>query len=100
MRTMIAAAALCLGGSLAHAQPAPSGTTFALTANPAFLHCLSTDGLEPQAYVKVTRGQLADTLQIHVQGLKPKLQFDLFTVQRSSLDAQGAPVANFPGFGL
>jgi hypothetical protein len=102
MRTIIivAAATLCLGGSLAHAQQEPKEISFTLTPIKSILQCLSNDGSEPRAYVKVRRGRLADTLQIHVSGLKPKLQFDLFTVQRSPLDAQGSPVADFPGFGL
>jgi hypothetical protein len=50
--------------------------------------------------VQVTRGDLNDTLVITVTGLKPNLRFDLFTVQRSSLDAAGNPVPNFTNFGL
>ncbi len=50
--------------------------------------------------MRVRRGELNDTGIIYVTGLKPNLQFDLFTVQRSSLDANGDPAANFPGFGL
>jgi hypothetical protein len=55
----------------------------------------------PFANVKVIRGNLNDTLQIFVSGLKPNLAFDLFTVQRSNLDADGAPDPAFGGsFGL
>jgi hypothetical protein len=101
MRTVLAVtAALCLGTSLAQAQQKPNRVVFSLTPNPTVLNFLSSDGAAPRATVRVIRGNLNDTLNIHVQGLKPNLQFDLFTVQRSSLDAQGTPVANFPGFGL
>ncbi|HYZ23013.1 MAG TPA: hypothetical protein VE690_12750 [Rhodopila sp.] len=102
MRPFLAATAgLCLVASAAHAQQKPQEATFSLAPNPAFLACLASDGTSaPQANVKVRRGNLNDTLRIHVSGLKPNLKFDLFTVQRSSLDAQGAPVSGFPGFGL
>ena len=48
----------------------------------------------------VKRGELNDTALLHVTGLKPNLAFDVFTVQRSSLDSSGAPVTGFKGFGL
>src|SRR4051794_29985531 len=73
---------------------------FKLQPNPAFLNCLSRDGSAPEAAVEVEKQELNDRLRIRVSGLKPNLNFDLFTVQRSSLDAGGAPVANFKGFGL
>ena len=38
----------------------------------------------------VKRGNLNDTAIISVTGLKPNLDFDVFTVQRSSLDSSGA----------
>jgi hypothetical protein len=77
-------------------------TEFKLHVNEKFRPCLSVDGqTPPEANVKVTRGDLNDTLQIIVSGLKPNLAFDLFTVQRSSLDADGSPDPNFAGsFGL
>lgn len=77
-------------------------TEFKLHVNKAFQKCLSVDDqTPPEANVKVTRRDLNDTLQIIVRGLKPNLAFDLFTVQRSSLDADGSPDPNFPGsFGL
>ena len=52
------------------------------------------------AHVTVKRGNLNDTLLLRATGLKPNLQFDMFTVQRSPLDANGKPVANFKGFGM
>jgi hypothetical protein len=85
----------------AHAQKKVHAVTFELTANPAFVPCLSDGGM-PYATVTVRRGNLADRLLIRVSGLRPNLKFDLFTVQRSSLDANGKaiPVDKFPGFGL
>jgi hypothetical protein len=38
------------------------------------------------------------TLRLH--NIKPNLAFDLFTVQRSTLDAQGKPISPAPSFGL
>src|SRR5580704_3849243 len=75
---------------------------FQLHVNEPFNQCLSKDGATPPfANVKVIRGNLNDTLQIFVSGLKPNLAFDLFTVQRSNLDADGAPDPAFTGsFGL
>ena len=100
MRGVLAAVALCLATTMAHAQPKPV-TYFTLTANPAFLTCLAANpSAPPQAVVAVRRGELNDVALVHVSGLKPNLNFDLFTVQRSSLDAEGKPVPNFPGFGL
>jgi hypothetical protein len=102
MRTVFAATtALCLAAIAAHANSKPDQTQFTLTANPAFVACLSADGsTPPQAVVFVKRGNSNDTGVVYVTGLKPDLKFDLFTVQRSSLDAEGKPVSNFPGFGL
>ena len=97
---LVATTALLLTAALAHAQPKPV-TYFTLTANPAFLTCLAANpSAPPQAVVAVRRGELNDLAVVHVSGLKPNLKFDLFTVQRSSLDAEGKPVPNFPGFGL
>jgi hypothetical protein len=102
MKTFLAATtSLCLMTALAHAQSKPATANFQLTANPQFIACLAGDSATPpQATVKVKRGDLNDDLRIDVTGLKPNLQFDLFTVQRSSLDSNGNPVPNFPGFGL
>ena len=55
----------------------------------------------PRAVAEVKRGDLNDTGIIRVKGLKPELDFDVFTVQRSPLDSSGvlAPPP-FEGFGL
>jgi hypothetical protein len=100
LRTALLAAASFGLIASAHAQHKVRTVTFELAANPAFVSCFS--GGMPSATVTVRRGNLADRLLISVSGLRPNLQFDLFTVQRSSLDANGKPIpaANFPGFGL
>ena len=97
--------ALCLASSLVMAQvptgsSKPDSAKFKLFPNKAFLACFSDSTEPPSASVIVTRGELNDTAVIKVKGLKPDLDFDLFTVQRSPLDASGAPVSGFKGFGL
>jgi hypothetical protein len=99
-RLLGTATALCLVSSWAAAQDKPDEVKFKLLPNPAFLTCLSGESTAPSARVVVKRGDLNDTALIYVKGLKPNLDFDLFTVQRSSLDASGAPVSGFKGFGL
>jgi hypothetical protein len=92
---------LCTGA--AHAQSSTiNKTTFTLVPNAAFIRCLAADGTTPPvAKVVVKRGNLNDTLAIHVIGLKPNLTFDLFTVQRSPFLADGSKDPDFPGtFGL
>ena len=75
---------------------------FQLQVNEKFNQCLSIDGATPPfANVKVIRGNLNNSFEIFVSGLKPNLSFDLFTVERSNLDADGAPDPKFAGsFGL
>jgi hypothetical protein len=94
---IVAGVTAVLSLSTAQAQPVDE-TEFDLTPNPAFVKCLGPD---PQAHVKVTRGKLNDRLQIAFSGINPNLAFDLFTVQRSNLGANGQPDPNFKGsFGL
>ena len=100
--SLLASAAFSLLCGAAYAQSTINKTTFKLVPNAAFLQCLSADGTTPPiAKVVVRRGKLNDTLEIHVTGLKPNLQFDLFTVQRSPFLADGSKDPDFPGtFGL
>src|SRR3984885_8614068 len=93
-----AAFSLCAGAAYAWDQ-----TQFTLVpANATILPCLAADNVTPPvATVVVNRGDLNDTLAIHVTGLKPNLTFDLFTVQRSPFLADGSKDPDFPGtFGL
>jgi len=105
MRNLLIAStafALCVGTAHAQATTTVDSTAFTLVPNAAFLECLSADGTTPPvARVFVRRGNLNDTLAIRVTGLKPDLQFDLFTVQRSPFLADGSKDPSFPGtFGL
>lgn len=78
--------------------------TFDLVPSPSIVKCLAQfpgDARRaPTADVKVTRGKLNDTLELHMHNIKPGLAFDLFTVQRSPLKADGTPDTAFPGFGF
>jgi hypothetical protein len=97
MKTLlIAATALCSVAGMAHAQ-APKHADFMLSPNPAVLDCLAADGQNVGASAHVKRGDLNDRLVLDVWGLKPNLAFDLFTVQRTSLSADGKPDPAFPG---
>jgi hypothetical protein len=76
--------------------------SFKLVPNPKFEACLGVPGgPAPTATATVVRGKLNDTLHLRVSNLRPDLAFDLFTVQRTSLLASGAPDPSFNGdFGL
>ena len=78
--------------------------TFFLNVNPAFLNCLARfpndPARRPRATVTVTRGKFNDTLLLKLKNIKPKLVFDLFTVQRSNLLADGTEDPSFTNFGL
>jgi hypothetical protein len=96
---LLAGAAVLLATSAA-AQP--SQIEFDLHVNPKFQSCLGVSGgPTPTAHVTVKRGNLADTLTIEGANIKPHLRFDMFTVQRSNLLANGNPDPNFTGsFGM
>jgi hypothetical protein len=79
--------------------------SFDLKANPATIGCLrANDYEEPRARATVIRGKLNDTLILDLDGIKPGLQFDLFTVQHSPFLADGSPdpafAKNNKSFGL
>jgi hypothetical protein len=72
-----------------------------VVANSKLLPCLVKDGShQPSATVDVARGELNDTLRLHVRNIKPGLNFDLFTVQNSNKLADGSADPNFKNFGL
>jgi hypothetical protein len=77
---------------------------FELHPNPQFAPCFSekpnSPKKAPSVQVTVVRGDLNDELFLRGKNFKPHLQFDLFTVQNSSLDAKGKPVLGFKNFGL
>jgi hypothetical protein len=77
---------------------------FPLVPNPKFVKCLAAypddPRRAPQAQVVVVRGELNDSLSLRAINVKPGLKFDMFTVEHSPLAADGAPIADFSGFGL
>jgi hypothetical protein len=72
--------------------------------NPKFVGCLAANpgdaSKPPTVEADVVRGSLNDGLFLRGSNIKPGLQFDLFTVQNSSLLASGAPDPSFTNFGL
>jgi hypothetical protein len=77
---------------------------FTFKPNPKFLGCLAQypDDPEQQPSVDVTvvRGDLNDGLFLRGRNIKPGLKFDMFTVERSSLLADGTVDPTFDNFGL
>ncbi len=76
--------------------------SFDLVPNPQTLECLRANyNEEPRARATVVRGKLNDTLILDLDGIKPDLGFDLFTVQHSPFLADGSRDPAFTGsFGL
>jgi len=65
--------------------------TFNLVPNPDTVGCLRANSYEePRARATVIRGKSNDTLILDLDGIKPGLAFDLFTIQRSPLLADGS----------
>jgi hypothetical protein len=72
--------------------------------NPKFASCLAAHPGDasnaPSVEADVVRGSLNDGLFLRGRNIKPGLQFDLFTVEHSSLRADGTPDPSFTNFGL
>jgi len=99
---LLALGALAAFGLVRPAAAQTNEITFDLVPNPQFVHCLKDPfSFEtPHAKVTVIRGKLNDYLQVVAEGIKPGLQFDLFTVQNSPFQSNGNPSADFKNFGL
>jgi hypothetical protein len=102
-RRFIFGAVLAIGVAVA-AQPASAEVkkiTFNLTPQSKVINCLGVEGgPTPTATVTVVRGALHDTLTLKASNIKPKLGFDLFTIQNTNLLADGQPDPSFVNFGL
>jgi hypothetical protein len=96
--SVVAAVAVATWGHAGALAAKPGTVSFALHVNPPFLACVGRDA---KVTAKLTRGPLADLLELRLTGFKPRLAFDLFTVQRSNLRFDGSLDPKFPGsFGL
>ena len=86
----------------APAQDKKDEISFDLVPNPQFVDCLRKSSYaEPKARATVIRGKLNDTMILDLDGFKPGLAFDLFTVQRSPFLSDKTPDLSFKGsFGL
>jgi hypothetical protein len=77
---------------------------FELHPNPKFLKCIAQypddPNRAPRADVLVVRGEQNDALFLHASNLKPGVNFDMFTVQSSSLKSDGTPDPAFTNFGM
>lgn len=92
---------LAATGMLTLPAGAVDSKSFLLHAVPQFLDCISDNsGQAPTATVSVQRGAQNDQLKLSVAHIKPGLQFDVFTVERSNLLADGTVDPNFTNFGL
>src|SRR6185369_10328902 len=88
-------------GTALAASSSTDKITFQLFPNPAFVACLgAADGKTPTVTVSVHRGLRNDHLRLVMKHFKPGIGLNLFTVERSNQQADGNPVANFPGFGF
>jgi ZU5 domain len=72
--------------------------------DPKILPCLAQyaddDSRQPSVEADVVRGDLNDGLFLRGKWIKPGLAFDMFTVERSSLQADATKDPNFHGFGF
>src|SRR5215813_4303796 len=99
---IMAGLAFVAQSAVAQSAPEVNLINFDLHINPKFAACLAADGgPTPTAHVTVKRGKLNDTLTIEGNNFRPKLAFDMFTIQRSNLLFNGNPDPNFGGsFGM
>src|SRR5215471_6692602 len=102
MRSLLAALSVLAVSGVANAQEKKDEISFNLLPNPAVIDCLRANpNDEPRAHATVIRGKQNDTLILDLDGIKPGLAFDLFTVQNSFFQANGTKDPNFTGsFGL
>jgi hypothetical protein len=94
---LVALTIMSLGTCVSSAFAQVSQIEFSLEPQAKLLSCL---GEGATAQVKVVRGSLNDTLTLTAHHLKPKLAFDLFTIQNTNLLANGQLDPAFKNFGL
>lgn len=75
---------------------------FSLRPNPKFVKCLAQSAWDqPEVDITVVKGEQNDGLFLRGRNIKPGVEFDLFTVERSALLADGTADPTFNSdFGL
>src|ERR1700712_1433887 len=98
---LAAAAAIAIilagGATVGAVGSKQSSTSFDLFPNKAVQNCLAARGRTPTAEVEVKRGDDNDRLKLKVRNLKPDLDFDVFTVEKTPQLADGTANPNFGG---
>jgi hypothetical protein len=99
---LAAAAAGALAAPVVSAHPAAAASkTFSLLPAGKTLACLAAPGKTPKATATVVESGPNQTMTLNVSGIKPGLDFDLFTVEKSPFNSAGKPNPAFDGrFGL
>jgi hypothetical protein len=102
LRTFLSIGTLAASTLAAPAFAQVNQTQFDLAVNPKFAACLSNGAgaPTPKATVTVVRGKLNDTLFLRLSNVRPNLAFDLFTVEKSTLHADGTPNPAVPNVGM
>ncbi len=101
LATQALVAGLLITPLTASAQNKADEVSFKLVPDPAVVNCLRRSYYEePSARATVVRGKLNDTLVLDLDGIKPGLAFDMFTVEHSKFKADGSPDPAFKNFGL
>jgi hypothetical protein len=97
-RVLVGVATLALvAATAASAGTKAPYTTFQMFPNKAFQNCLAAPGKTPVAAVAVVRRQDNDRLVLKVENLKPNIDFDVFTVEKTPQLADGSPNPAFGG---
>lgn len=99
----IAGGAVLATAAVSGAAGKPEQTEFQMFPNAANVACLRASdnpAKQPTVNVEVERGDVNDTMVLHLKNFKPGLDFDLFTVEKSNQTAAGTPVSPFANFGL
>ena len=102
-RAIFAAAAVIFSMLTVTPQAAAQASIvdFDLAPNPGVVKCLGVpNGPTPTAHVHVVRGKQNDTLTLTASNIRPNLAFDVFTVQRSNLRANGTVNPDVKNFGF
>jgi hypothetical protein len=85
-------------------NPPVDVVSFQFAPNPKFLRCVAAypddPSRAPVVEATVVRGDLNDGMFLRGRNIKPGLAFDMFTVEHSSLGADGKPDPAFKNFGL